>query len=246
MLDIHHYGVAGSGGMLKDMVKAHLRHSGGENKYDWYEVMAGRHSLPTSQDASKVYLKIFDFIHDLYYQIVFQLNPGILAKLMERELPAIIDEKTWIAFTSDKKAHDSRIMELHKAVIAAFETEPLEDGYCHPAEHLIERAINEIGDEALSLLYSMVLEQSRHALGASILRCLGRLSISGREDWRTSIVSEALKSRQVELRDAAIQAAEQWGGTLVIEALKKHPEPVPWLRDYMERVIYDLTSRYPR
>ena len=46
----------------------------------------------------------------------------------------------------------------------------------------------------------------------------------------------------VEIRDAALQAAEFWGGLDMRNLLKirVQTEPLSWLRDYMQDVIEDL------
>ncbi len=41
------------------------------------------------------------------------------------------------------------------------------------------------------------------------------------------------------MRDAAVQAAESWGGDLA-DILRTHHEPEPWLREYIRDVISDL------
>ena len=44
----------------------------------------------------------------------------------------------------------------------------------------------------------------------------------------------------VEMRDAAVQAIESWGERDLIDVLRTHQEPEPWLREYIQDVIDDL------
>ena len=44
----------------------------------------------------------------------------------------------------------------------------------------------------------------------------------------------------VEIRDAAVQAAESWGGREVVDVLMSHDEPEPWLRECIPEIIDDL------
>ena len=51
---------------------------------------------------------------------------------------------------------------------------------------------------------------------------------------------DALALDDVEIRDAAVQAAELWGDREILLVLKSHSEPESWLRDYIFDVIDDL------
>lgn len=50
----------------------------------------------------------------------------------------------------------------------------------------------------------------------------------------------ALANNDLEIRDAAVQAAESWTDIEVLEVLQGHSEKVPWLREYVDSVIEDL------
>jgi hypothetical protein len=80
--------------------------------------------------------------------------------------------------------------------------EPLEDGYDHPVEDLLKSEISKHGPAGLDRIRGLVLDAARPALGASILRCLGRLDALGTPDWRATLVTNALAQADVELRDA--------------------------------------------
>ena len=46
----------------------------------------------------------------------------------------------------------------------------------------------------------------------------------------------------VQVRDAAIQAAETWGDKEMLGVLQAHAESNTWLRSYIEDVISDLSE----
>ena len=123
----------------------------------------------------------------------------------------------------------------------AFETEPLEDGMHHKAEVIIEQALRSGGDQRiLGWLREFSLDDTQPVFAASVLRCLGRQEYLGTSSWRSVLVRDALALDDVEIRDAAVQAAELWGDRDILSVLKSHSEPEPWLQDYISDVIDDL------
>ena len=62
----------------------------------------------------------------------------------------------------------------------------------------------------------------------------------GTAAWRAGLVHGGLASDDIELRDAAIQAAESWGDPGLQQILAAHSEPVSWLDEYRRGVIDDL------
>ena len=51
---------------------------------------------------------------------------------------------------------------------------------------------------------------------------------------------DALAIEDIQIRDAAIQAAELWGDQALSDILESHVEAEPWLRDYIVEVIQSL------
>jgi plasmid replication initiation protein len=93
-------------------------------------------------------------------------------------------------------------------------------------------------------LSSLIFHEMTASTGASILRLVGRhqeLPSSLREE----LVTRALAGVDVELRDAAVQAVDQWGDTKLLRMLRQHREPAIWIREYLERVIADLEAAEP-
>lgn len=132
---------------------------------------------------------------------------------------------------------------LRDSLYISFEAEPLEDGIDHPAEDIIGDAIRSTNNaRVLDWLFGACLDAEHPTFSASILRCLGRQVRPGTGSWRTELIQKALSINDVEIRDAALQAAELWGGMSIRETLKikVQTEPVRWLQNYMRDVIEDL------
>ena len=111
----------------------------------------------------------------------------------------------------------------------------------HPAEKIIGEALQS-GDDfpVLEWFEAFSLDAARPGFAASVLRCLGRQPRLGTASWRTDLVRKGLAIDNLEIRDAAAQTAETWGGMRAI--LEAHFEPVPWLRDYIRDVVDDLRA----
>ncbi|MCY3826305.1 MAG: HEAT repeat domain-containing protein [Candidatus Dadabacteria bacterium] len=124
---------------------------------------------------------------------------------------------------------------------AAFEASQLEDGMNHPAERIIRKALRSPKNrQVLDWLKSFSLDEEHPDFAASVLRCLGRQTKPGTCSWRTELIRRALTTDDVEIRDAAVQAAESWDEEESANILKSHHEPEPWLREYILDVISDL------
>lgn len=148
------------------------------------------------------------------------------------------DEKQGSLFADRERSR------LTRDLWAAFEDAPLEDGMDHPADEIIGNALRtkRYKKIVLQCLRSLSLDVEHASFAASVLRCLGRQVRPGTTSWRAELVRDALVSGDVEIRDAAAQAAESWGDQDIIEVLISHQEPVPWLRDYIREVADDLRN----
>ena len=92
---------------------------------------------------------------------------------------------------------------------ASFEDNPIEDGMEHPAEKIISEAVLSTNDKPiLDWLRAICTDRSQPSFAASVLRCLGRHFGVGNVLWRVKLVSDGLTIDNVEIRDAAVQAAE--------------------------------------
>ena len=124
----------------------------------------------------------------------------------------------------------------------SFDTEYLEDGVVHPAEQIIDDALTSANrQDVYRQLSEFIADVEYTQLAASVLRCLGRCKLEPLA-WRVEIVQTALASDDLELRDAAAQAAETWGDIEFCDVFKHHSEVVPWLRSYIDEVSRDLET----
>ena len=132
---------------------------------------------------------------------------------------------------------------LDTMLSAAFDAEPVEDGVVHPAERILDRALQTGGPStALGDVAALCVDTARPKFSAATLRCLGRLPPPGSSAWRLSVISEALAHSDVELRDAAVQAVESWGDPKLVDVLRSHREVEAWLADYIREVTEDLQA----
>jgi len=196
----------------------------------WILSVPGTQSLAASIDAASSQEALSKYILDSIQQTISA--SGALLPRTEREFPLL--------FTIQPL--DKSLRKLEMKIIAVFESDPLEDGYFHPAENLLREMILEFGDRAFLFIQRMIMDKAQPALGASVLRCLGRITTARSEQWRATLIDDALKNENIEVRDAAIQAAELWSGNLMATILERHNEPVDWLHDYMNQVIRDIKS----
>ncbi len=126
---------------------------------------------------------------------------------------------------------------------AALEDRPIEDGMDHPTEEIIAEALQSAKDQqVLDWLRAFCTDASQPSFAASVLRCLGRHDSAGTVSWRVGLVRGGLAADDIEIRDAAVQAAESWGDSDLLDVLRPHSEPEPWLRQYISDVINDLAG----
>lgn len=124
----------------------------------------------------------------------------------------------------------------------ALEIDPIEDGRFHPAETFLEK-LTRSSESGIDQWLMGVISGAQYpsSYRASLMRLLSR-QVPFSKEWRLEAVRAGLASEHVEVRDAAIQAAESWEDLGAVEVLAAHCEPVRWLEDYMHHVIQDLTE----
>ena len=153
-------------------------------------------------------------------------------------------EKDGLEAAAAQKAliEDQERERLANRLWMAFAADPLEDGMSHPAEEIIGEALRSTEDKpVLDWFRTFSLDAERPGFAASVLRCLGRQTTPpGTDLWRTELVKAGLDMDDIEIRDAAVQAAESWGDRSLADVMKAHRESEPWLQEYIENVISDL------
>ena len=120
----------------------------------------------------------------------------------------------------------------------AFRQEPFEDGVEHEAEQIIASALKEA--YTLPWLREFITNEEEPVFAASVLGCLGRQISPGSETWRCELVRTALTINNIEVRDAAVVAAHEWGDKELARVLTSHQESVPWLHHYIQVVVNAL------
>lgn len=137
------------------------------------------------------------------------------------------------------KETGSSFLHIENQLETALEADPIEDGYSHPAEALLEKVLRDFGCHAGNWLISLLSSDSWSAsFKSGLLRLLSRQKPLT-ERWRYRAIQLGLSSAIIELRDAAVQAAESWDDASVIQLLQTHRESCSWLADYISRIIQE-------
>lgn len=110
----------------------------------------------------------------------------------------------------------------------------------HPADRIIEKALQSSDRHVIEHLRVLCLDSEGQGSASAVLRCLGRQPSPGTSSWRTRLVRDGLAKDDVEIRDAAAQAAESWPNREMRDILSSHLEPESWLRDYIEDIICEM------
>ena len=203
-------------------------------------LVEGKESLAISSDVALLQGELVQLVEDLYFHwaAVDWTGDARGAQLF----PVLVDT----SYFRQKAAQNASFaaqerVQLAQSLLVAFEIEPLEDGMGHAAEKIISEALRSPQDrQVLDWFKGFCLEATRPNFAASVLRCLARRPNPGTTSWRTDLVRSALDMEDAEIRDAAVQAAEFWGGQDIRNVLETHKEPLQWLRNYVRDVIEDL------
>lgn len=123
-------------------------------------------------------------------------------------------------------------------LLSQVDVEPVEDGMTHPAETYVAEFVRNHGAEDLPTLLSLTDPCRR----ASVLRLLGR-SDAIDVATRIELIESALVSTDLQLRDAAVHAAEQWADPELAEVLRGHHEPTPWLAEYIDAIVGAISGQ---
>jgi hypothetical protein len=117
------------------------------------------------------------------------------------------------------------------------ETEPVDDGMEHGAEDVVADLVSEFEWEEDRLLSTMRQLESDAAF-PDLVRILGRLELSNRAlKWQIPLIAGLLHSSDVAVRDAALQAVDNWGKSEFRSVLEGYEEPELWLRQYRDDLV---------
>lgn len=120
----------------------------------------------------------------------------------------------------------------------ALDAEPLEALIDHRAEDILADALEgSVPSATLDAIRDCCLSDDGRVRAADLLRCLARLSEPGTEQWRADLIRDALKAEDVEVRDAALEAAEAWRSRSMLGVLRAHRDPDPELRSEIAEIV---------
>ena len=127
-------------------------------------------------------------------------------------------------------------------LLTALEANPVEDGQTHAAEHILAQMLANHEMATGAWVLRAVKGEVPGAEASAMLRLLARFSPFD-ADRRVHLVKIGLASQHVEVRDAAMQAVENWREVTSIEALRNHRDEISWLRDYAKQILRDLSEQ---
>lgn len=137
---------------------------------------------------------------------------------------------------TDPQPRDTAESRALAGILSALDEDPIEDGVTHSAESALNSYVSRFGSLSIAHQFLAVTPSAR---AAAFLRLLGRCTNLAPGE-RRSFVQWGLASDSVEVRDAAIQAVENWEDGALIDVLRRHAEPVAWLAKYTASVVRDL------
>ena len=142
----------------------------------------------------------------------------------------------------DFQAIARRFEKYMEEIERLIDLEPVANGYFHPIEDVLKHLFNEDTNIAAEMLGNIIANEKKGLLAAAIIKCISRIESENIKKIGTRLAGSALKQKDTEVRDAAVQALESWGNRDAVIILKQHDEKVPWLKEYIDGVIEDIIS----
>jgi hypothetical protein len=132
---------------------------------------------------------------------------------------------------------------FRQSVVDLLTDTPIEDGLPHPADELIANGMRENSTMCVRWIERIFTEfySSRPAVSAGIVRCSARVDRNQVGGRGLDLARRALAHADGEVREAGVRALEAWGGPEASAILLAHEDSEPWLREYVQRVIADLS-----
>ena len=202
-------------------------------------VAEGNEPLVASPEAAALQVRMLT----LACELLQQNTPVPIGTPLSASLfPLLLDADYFAPPVRQNAATQDRERErLAVQLQSAFETHVVENGLDHPAETIIADAL-ESSPRVLEWIRAFSLDTSDPSFAASVLRCLGRVKRPGSSAWRASLLRDGLLLDDVQIRDAAAQAADSWADRSLAHVLAAHEEPEPWLRQFIFDVVDDLQA----
>jgi len=193
-------------------------------------------SLPYSQDAACAQRAVVRVIGDLFAGSVAAFTSRPRGHRLET---FVLDSGCLLPSPGQERRSDEQLLRLRQQIWSHLVEEPLEDGVTHPAETVVAGALAGSAVQ-LAAFTQLVGAESNPEFSASMLRLAGRVGRMVGRDWRGELVKRALSSSSATVREAAVEAIEQWEDAELLPLLRAHTEPVSWLKAYIDDVIEDL------
>lgn len=184
-------------------------------------------SVLSFERASKTFAIVIAFAATA----TFTTDPVIASSLAPTELEVPGDQLA--AIEASEPTAEVRSL---AGIVTALDEDPIEDGVTHRAERALDAHLDQFGSMRIVRAVSASASSAR---AAALLRLLGRSARVDTEQ-RKALVRWGLSSESVDVRDAAVQAVENWEDRSLLELLRGHREPVAWLADYAANVVFDL------
>lgn len=136
------------------------------------------------------------------------------------------------------------------AAIRSLERDLVEDGEVHDLEKILEVVLCKFPTDAPDWIQKLFRDLlTRPLLAAGMLQCVGRLPVKDLGQWGYSLAMMGLWHPDLGIREAAVTALEWWSDDddEAIRLLEYHsetvPEPVPWLSEYVRRLLEALIRK---
>lgn len=137
----------------------------------------------------------------------------------------------WLSgYLATPKESITELKTLFLEQVYNFELEPFGE---HPAELTARHMFSSY--EIASKKWVMGLDENTKLM-PEIIEILGRFRPAD-DAWRAKCIAEWLQKANVQVRDAAIRAAENWGDNKCISILRAHEEKIDWLRAEIESIL---------
>jgi hypothetical protein len=166
----------------------------------------------------------------------FAIGPTFAPAAIPVPMMVLVADQTQPANAGPLRARSAELLRDIGRLTASVEVEPVEDGVTHPGEEIVTEIIAIHG---VDLLAYGILKTSPPSVVAAMLRLLGRTTLPDGH-VRQRLVEQGLRSTSVEVRDAVVQAIELWEDLESVHLLITHEESVPWLAEYIRRVVAEF------
>lgn len=211
--------------------------TGASGRADWIR-LGDAQSLPYNRDAACAQRAVVRVVGDLFSGSVAASTSTPRGLRLAN---FVLDSGCFIPSPDKAQTSDELLRRLRQQIWSRLDEEPLEDGVTHSAEKVVAEAL--AGPTGQLSAFARLLETERSPeFSASMLRLAGRVGRAAGRDWRGELVKSALNSSSTTLREAAVEAIEQWEDAELLPLLRAHTESVSWLKAYIDDVIEDLSE----